>query len=71
MFGFLMWRRFEFDVPLPRTPKKVDISVCRVTRRPRRCRDSGVLTLRIPVPEHAKPRKISVGSGNGRKQIKG
>ena len=31
----------------------------------------GVLTLRIPVSEHAKPRKISVGAGNGPKQIKG
>jgi HSP20 family protein len=34
--------------------------------------DNGVLTLRIPVSEQAKPRKISIGSGsNGRKQIKG
>ncbi|HEU0128416.1 MAG TPA: Hsp20/alpha crystallin family protein [Pseudonocardiaceae bacterium] len=33
--------------------------------------DSGVLTLRIPVSDKAKPRKISVtSSGNGRKQIK-
>ena len=33
--------------------------------------DNGVLTLRIPVSEKAKPRKISIGSGNsGRKQIK-
>jgi HSP20 family protein len=27
--------------------------------------DNGVLTLRIPVSEHAKPRKISIGSGVG------
>ena len=34
--------------------------------------DGGVLTLRIPVSDTAKPRKISVtSSGNGRKQIKG
>jgi HSP20 family protein len=33
--------------------------------------DNGVLELRIPVSEKAKPRKISIGSGNsGRKQIK-
>jgi len=34
--------------------------------------DNGVLTLHIPVSEQAKPRKISIGTGNsGRKQIKG
>jgi HSP20 family protein len=34
--------------------------------------DNGVLTLRIPVSEKAKPRKISIGAGDsGRKQIKG
>jgi HSP20 family protein len=34
--------------------------------------DNGVLELRIPVSEKAKPRKISIGSGNsGRTQIKG
>ena len=34
--------------------------------------DNGVLTLRIPVSDKAKPRKVSIGSGNGgRKQIKG
>jgi HSP20 family protein len=34
--------------------------------------DNGVLTLRIPVSDKAKPRKISIGAGsNGRKQIKG
>lgn len=33
--------------------------------------DNGVLTLRIPVSEQAKPRKISVGAGSGgNKQIK-
>jgi HSP20 family protein len=33
--------------------------------------DSGVLTLRIPVAEQAKPRKIAIaGSETGRKQIK-
>jgi HSP20 family protein len=32
--------------------------------------EAGVLTLRIPVAEQAKPRKIAVASGNsGRKQI--
>jgi HSP20 family protein len=34
--------------------------------------DNGVLTLRIPVSERAKPRKISIGAGSsGSKQIKG
>jgi HSP20 family protein len=33
--------------------------------------DNGVLTLRIPVSEKAKPRKISIGAGSsGSKQIK-
>ena len=33
--------------------------------------DNGVLMLRIPVSDTAKPRKIAIGSGGGRKQIKG
>ncbi|MFE2554078.1 Hsp20/alpha crystallin family protein [Streptomyces sp. NPDC059355] len=33
--------------------------------------DAGVLTLRIPIAERAKPRKISVGGESGRKQISG
>jgi HSP20 family protein len=34
--------------------------------------DNGVLTLRIPVSERARPRKISIGAGSsGSKQIKG
>ncbi|MEV0124826.1 Hsp20/alpha crystallin family protein [Streptomyces sp. NPDC050703] len=34
--------------------------------------EAGVLTLRIPVAEQAKPRKIQIsGSGGGRKQIRG
>ncbi len=34
--------------------------------------DNGVLELRIPVSEKAKPRKISIGSGDsGRRQIRG
>ncbi|MFJ5708363.1 MULTISPECIES: Hsp20/alpha crystallin family protein [unclassified Streptomyces] len=32
---------------------------------------AGVLTLRIPIAERAKPRKISIGSGDDRKQISG
>ncbi|WP_046778197.1 Hsp20/alpha crystallin family protein [Streptomyces yangpuensis] len=32
--------------------------------------DAGVLTLRIPIAERAKPRKISIGE-SGRKQISG
>jgi HSP20 family protein len=33
--------------------------------------DNGVLTLRIPISERAKPRKISIGSGgDGPKQIR-
>ncbi|MBP0932391.1 MULTISPECIES: Hsp20/alpha crystallin family protein [Streptomyces] len=33
--------------------------------------DAGVLTLRIPIAERAKPRKISIGNADGRKQISG
>ncbi|MEU7280595.1 Hsp20/alpha crystallin family protein [Streptomyces sp. NPDC045431] len=33
--------------------------------------DMGVLTLRIPVAEQAKPRKISVSGGGDRKEISG
>ncbi|MFF3430528.1 Hsp20/alpha crystallin family protein [Streptomyces sp. NPDC002602] len=33
--------------------------------------DAGVLTLRIPIAERAKSRKISVGGTDGRKQISG
>jgi HSP20 family protein len=33
--------------------------------------EAGVLTLRIPIAERAKPRKISVGSGSGRREIPG
>lgn len=33
--------------------------------------DAGVLTLRIPITERAKPRKISVSAEGGRKQISG
>ncbi|MFE7046668.1 Hsp20/alpha crystallin family protein, partial [Streptomyces atratus] len=33
--------------------------------------DAGVLTLRIPIAEHAKPRKISIGVGTGHKEISG
>jgi HSP20 family protein len=32
--------------------------------------DTGVLTLRIPVAEKAKPRKISIASTNGKQAIK-
>jgi HSP20 family protein len=28
--------------------------------------DAGVLTLRIPVLEHAKPRRIEIGAGNAK-----
>ncbi|MFE1440174.1 Hsp20/alpha crystallin family protein [Streptomyces sp. NPDC058739] len=31
--------------------------------------DAGVLTLRIPIAERAKPRKISIGAGAGPKEI--
>jgi HSP20 family protein len=31
--------------------------------------DAGVLTLRIPVAEQVKPRKIQISAGNGAKQI--
>ncbi|MFD6298298.1 Hsp20/alpha crystallin family protein [Streptomyces sp. NPDC060235] len=33
--------------------------------------EAGVLTLRIPIAERAKPRKISVNSAGGRKEIDG
>ncbi|MGW5852294.1 Hsp20/alpha crystallin family protein [Streptomyces sp. NPDC055254] len=33
--------------------------------------DAGVLTLRIPIAERAKPRKVSVGGADRRKQISG
>ncbi|MYR45757.1 Hsp20/alpha crystallin family protein [Streptomyces sp. SID5910] len=33
--------------------------------------DAGVLTLRIPIAERAKPRKISIGGGARRKEISG
>ncbi|MFD0271688.1 Hsp20/alpha crystallin family protein [Streptomyces sp. NPDC127106] len=33
--------------------------------------DTGVLTLRIPIAERAKPRKIALGGESGRKQISG
>ncbi|MEU5372948.1 Hsp20/alpha crystallin family protein [Streptomyces sp. NPDC005951] len=31
--------------------------------------DAGVLTLRIPIAERAKPRKVSIGAGAGRKKM--
>ncbi|TXS74979.1 Hsp20/alpha crystallin family protein [Streptomyces sp. me109] len=33
--------------------------------------DAGVLTLRIPIAERAKPRKVSITAGSGTKQITG
>ncbi|NSC25508.1 Hsp20/alpha crystallin family protein [Streptomyces albus subsp. chlorinus] len=33
--------------------------------------DAGVLRLRIPVAEQAKPRKIAISGGEGRRQISG
>ncbi|MFE5534785.1 Hsp20/alpha crystallin family protein [Streptomyces sp. NPDC056492] len=33
--------------------------------------DAGVLTLRIPIAERAKPRKISIGGESSRKQLSG
>jgi HSP20 family protein len=33
--------------------------------------DAGVLTLRIPIAERAKPRKIAIGVGSDRKEISG
>jgi len=33
--------------------------------------EAGVLTLRIPIAERAKPRKITIGVGSGRKEISG
>ncbi|MHA4812953.1 Hsp20/alpha crystallin family protein [Streptomyces aculeolatus] len=33
--------------------------------------DAGVLTLRIPIAERAKPRKISIGLASGSKEISG
>lgn len=31
--------------------------------------DAGVLTINIPVAEQAKPRKVEIGAGSGRKEI--
>ncbi|MFI8364343.1 Hsp20/alpha crystallin family protein [Streptomyces sp. NPDC085612] len=33
--------------------------------------EAGVLTLRIPIAERAKPRKVSIGAGSGRQEISG
>ncbi|WP_333778960.1 Hsp20/alpha crystallin family protein [Streptomyces sp. IBSBF 3136] len=33
--------------------------------------EAGVLTLRIPISERAKPRKIAIGAGSDRKEISG
>lgn len=33
--------------------------------------DAGVLTLRIPIAERAKPRKITIGGGSARREISG
>ncbi|GHB61879.1 hypothetical protein GCM10010377_61090 [Streptomyces viridiviolaceus] len=33
--------------------------------------DAGVLTVRVPIAERAKPRKVSIGTGSTRKQISG
>lgn len=33
--------------------------------------DAGVLTLRIPIAERAKPRKVEIGTAGGRKEIRG
>ncbi|QKV90541.1 Hsp20/alpha crystallin family protein [Streptomyces sp. NA02950] len=33
--------------------------------------DAGVLTLRIPIAEPAKPRKVTIGGGSDRKEISG
>ncbi|MFC4607259.1 Hsp20/alpha crystallin family protein [Streptomyces maoxianensis] len=33
--------------------------------------EAGVLTLRIPIAERAKPRKIAIGAESGRRQISG
>ncbi len=33
--------------------------------------DAGVLTLRIPIAERAKPRKVAIGGGSDRKEIRG
>ncbi|ARX89441.1 MULTISPECIES: Hsp20/alpha crystallin family protein [Streptomyces] len=33
--------------------------------------EAGVLTLRIPIAERAKPRKVSINTGSGHKEISG
>ncbi len=33
--------------------------------------DAGVLTLRIPIAERAKPRKVAIGGGSAHKEISG
>ncbi|MEN3585377.1 MULTISPECIES: Hsp20/alpha crystallin family protein [unclassified Streptomyces] len=41
------------------------------THRIRADYDAGVLTLRIPIAERAKPRKVSVSVGSDRKELSG
>ncbi|MCY0953141.1 Hsp20/alpha crystallin family protein [Streptomyces sp. H27-S2] len=41
------------------------------TERIRADYDAGVLTLRIPIAERAKPRKVSIGRTDGHEQISG
>ncbi|MFD3675748.1 Hsp20/alpha crystallin family protein [Streptomyces sp. NPDC058613] len=41
------------------------------TERIRADYDAGVLTLRIPIAERAKPRKVSIGRTDGHQQISG
>ncbi|MFF1546322.1 Hsp20/alpha crystallin family protein [Streptomyces sp. NPDC058291] len=41
------------------------------TERIRADYDAGVLTLRIPIAERAKPRKVAIGGGSAHKEISG
>jgi HSP20 family protein len=40
------------------------------TERIRADYEAGVLTLRIPIAERAKPRKVSIGGGSEQQQIR-
>ncbi|MFI6080304.1 Hsp20/alpha crystallin family protein [Streptomyces sp. NPDC051217] len=56
--------------PLGAFSRKVMLADTLDTERIEADYDAGVLTLRIPVAERAKPRKISVGVGARRKELR-
>lgn len=57
--------------PLGVFSRQIELSDVLDTERIQADYEAGVLTLRIPVAERAKPRKIIVGSGSRRQEIAG